>query len=335
MKLWPLLLAVALVLGPLPLFGAQPEPLSFAVVDLRVHLPFQAVSRGRSLRDGSGQADVRRMRAGGVYGVVLPVLGPLRSEPRAARLEPAYLALYRALVQVPELRLPGCRRRGSGFRTWLAIEGAGELSRAPSSAGLWVTRGVKLFGLVRNEDNELATSSSTPPPVLTGLTAQGKMVVSAIHAAGGIVDVSHASEMTVRDVVELARADGAVVVASHSNARAITDHPRNLSDDEITAIASTGGVVGITFAPGMLARGRRPNLTDVVRHVRHVARVGGIDHVALGSGFEGGIWPPHELINASRYPRLMSALLAAGMTPEDVRKVASKNALRVLCPNRP
>ncbi len=334
MRLAPLIFAVVLLLGPLPVFGARTEPLSFAVVNLRVHLPYQTVSRGRPLRDGSGQADVRRMRRGGVYGVVLPVLGPLRSEPRGARLEPAYLALYRALVQVPELRLPGCQRRGSGFRTWLAIEGAGELARAPSAAGLWATRGVRLFGLVRTEDNELATSSSTPPPVLTGLTAEGKKLVHAIHAAGGIVDVSHASEMTVRDVVELARADGAVVVASHSNARAVTDHPRNLTDDEITSIASTGGVVGITFAPGMLARGRRPDLADVVRHVRHVARVGGIDHVAIGSGFEGGIYPPHELINASRYPRLWRALLDAGMSRQDVRKIASGNALRVLCPSK-
>jgi membrane dipeptidase len=72
----------------------------------------------------------------------------------------------------------------------------------------------------------------------------------------------------------------------------------------------------------------------VVRHVRHVARVGGIDHVAIGSGFEGGIYPPHELINASRYPRLWRALLDAGMSRQDVRKIASGNALRVLCPSK-
>ena len=265
-------------------------------------------------------------------GVVLPLLGGLRSEPRAERLLPVYLSVQRALNRTPELRLPGCRRAGSGFRTWLAIEGAGELAGAPTSAGLWVTRGVRLFGLVRTEDDDLATSASTPEPVLTGLSAKGRTLVHAIHQAGGVVDVSHASAMTVRDVVEIARADGVPVVASHSNARAVTDHPRNLSDEEIVSIAGTGGVIGISFVPSMLARGRRPDLNDVVRHVRHVVRVAGVDHVAIGSGFEGGIWPPHELINASRYPRLWAALTDAGMSASAIRKIASDNALRVLCP---
>ena len=73
-------------------------------------------------------------------------------------------------------------------------------------------------------------------------------------------------------------------------------------------------------------------MNDVVRHVRHVVRVAGVDHVAIGSGFEGGIWPPHELINASRYPRLWAALTDAGMSASAIRKIASDNALRVLCP---
>ena len=314
--------------APLPVAGAPVAERAIPVVDLNVHLPYQ-LARGQTLLAASGQADARRLRQGGVLGAVLPLL-----EARGAAIEPAYHATYRALAAGDGLRIPGCRRAGPGVRTWLALEGGETLARAPTSAGLWVTRGVRFFGLVHDRDGALATSAATPGPVLTGLTPLGREAVESVHAAGGVIDVSRASEMAVRDVIEIARATGRVVIASHANARALADHPQNLTDSQLMEIGRTGGVVRITFNSRLLARGREAELADVVAHVRHVAKVAGVDAVAIGSGFEGGARPPRELSNAARFPRLARALGDAGMTRDEVRKVLSGNALRVLCPSR-
>ncbi|MBE7480780.1 MAG: membrane dipeptidase [Polyangiaceae bacterium] len=324
------LAALCLSLLPLPVAGAPVAERPLPVVDLNVHLPYQLVAQGRSLTHASGQADAPRLRRGGVIGVVLPLVGG----ERRARPEPAYHTLYRALWAGPELRIPGCRRPGPGIRTWLALEGGATLAAAPTSAGLWATRGVRLFGLVHDRDGELATSAMTPPPVLTGLTPLGREVTRKVYAAGGVVDVSHASEMTLRDVLEIARETGAPVVASHANARALAEHPRNLTDSQLADIGRSGGVVGISFHRRLLARGREAELSHVVAHIRHVAKVAGIDAVAIGSGFEGGITPPHALLNATRFPRLGQALADSGMPRHEVRKVLAGNALRVLCPSK-
>jgi len=334
LRLLPFALAVGL-LGPLPVRGAEGEFSPVPVVDMNVHLPYQLTARGRSLWAGSGQADPARLRRGGAYGVVLPLLGARRGETSVPTLEVAYHTLALALRAEDALRAPGCRSGGPGIRTWLAVEGADELASAPSKARLWAARGVRFFGLVRDEDNALATSSHVPPPVLTGLSAAGRDLVKQVHAAGALVDVSHASEMTTRDVIEMATDAGTPVVASHSNARVLADDPRNLSDEQLRSIAATGGVVGITFGRRRLARGREADLSDAVAHVRHVAKVAGIEHVAIGSGFEGGLRPPHALLNAGRYQRLARALADAGMERSDVRKVMALNALRVLCATTP
>lgn len=323
------LLALVGALSPLPARGADVAP-AFPVVDLSVHIPYRAVTLGHAVDDGRGRADVRRLRQGGAYGVVLPLVGSRRGDVRPT-LEPTYRGVIGLLARRAELRMPGCRGAGSGIRTWLAIEGGDELASAPASVGLWTQRGVRLFGLVRDRDGALATSASTPAPVLEGLTPAGRDVVRRVFAAGAVVDVSHASEMTVRDVMELAREAGGRVVASHSGALALADHPQNVNDETISAIAASGGVVGIPFQPRALVRGHRADLNDVVRHVRHVVHVAGIDHVAIGSGFDGGFRPPPALWNASRYPRFTRALLDAGFSRAQVRKVASENALRVLC----
>jgi membrane dipeptidase len=146
------------------------------------------------------------------------------------------------------------------------------------------------------------------------------------------VDVSHASDRAVADVLALAQKTGGVVVATHSNARALCDHPRNLSDQQLRGIAATGGVVGLNFHSPFVVRGRPATLADVVRQAKHLVKVAGIEHVAIGADFEGGIRPAKGLEDASRFPELAQALLEAGLPSAAVRKVFSENALRVLCP---
>jgi membrane dipeptidase len=312
---------------------ASSEP-RFRVVDLHVDLPYQLVFHGKSLREGTGQAALSALQAGGSLGVVLPLFVPREVSPRGPRssdLEASYLRVLAELFSAPGLAPPGCGETAE-LRTWLSFEGAGPLAEAPEALTAWVARGVRVVGLVHTEHNALASSSGDPRAVDYGLTEQGKRLVERAHALRVPVDVSHASDRAVADVLALAQKTGGVVVATHSNARALCDHPRNLSDQQLRGIAATGGVVGLNFHSPFVVRGRPATLADVVRQAKHLVKVAGIEHVAIGADFEGGIRPAKGLEDASRFPELAQALLEAGLPSAAVRKVFSENALRVLCP---
>jgi membrane dipeptidase len=327
-------------LGQLPVRGATAAERPVPVVDLHVDLPYRHLFKGKPFDTGLGEFQATKLEAAGVVGVVLPLFVPEWASAEGARTvdyERSYAQTFTRLLETPPYSLPGCgvQRAGAGsprpVQTWLAFEGAAHLDPDPTNVAQWMMRGVRSFGVVHSSHNSLATSSGEPSDRGKGLTPRGRRLVEVIGELGGVLDVSHASDAATEEMLELARATGAVVIATHSNARALAAHPRNLSDAQLRAIAQSGGVVGINFHQPFLAPSRRATLADVVAQVRYVARVAGIDHVALGSDFEGGIRPVAELRDASRYQTLAQALLEAGFSREEVRKVLSENALRVLC----
>jgi len=327
---------LALLLTTLSPSAVSAEP-SFRVVDLHVDLPYQLVFHGHDLTEGTGQAALAKLRAGGVAGVVLPLFVPRNvsaAGPRASDLESSYQRVLQALFLDQGLKLPGCRddaERGAAVRTWLSFEGAGPLADDPESLDAWVARGISIVGLVHTEHNALASSSGDARPAPYGLTEAGERLVRRAHALGVAVDVSHASDRAVDDVLQLARETKGIVVATHSNARALCDHPRNLSDAQLRGIASTGGVIGLNFHSPFVVRGRAATLADVVRQAQHLVKVAGVAHVAIGADFEGGIRPAQGLEDASRFPALAKALEHAGLSEAAVRQLFSENALRVLC----
>jgi len=330
--------ALAALLAPLPVRGAAAEPGPVPMIDLHVDLSYRLSYQGGTLKAGSGQFVASRLAQAGVAGVVLPLFVPHRvspTGPRAEDLEASAKRLLELLPRTPPYSVPGCDGASGSVRTWLAFEGAAPLARDPDAVARWTARGVRLFGLVHTSDNALASSSGSKAPSSHGLTDAGRELVHRVHAAGGVVDVSHASDAATDEVIRIAGAAGVPVVATHSNARALVSHPRNLTDEQIRGIARTGGVVGINFHSRFLVAEGRAGLPDVVRHIRYVARAGGIDHVALGSDFEGDIRPPRGLGDVSGLPRLARALEADGLTRADVEKVFAGNALRVLCPRAP
>jgi membrane dipeptidase len=327
----------ALLLLPLPSLGAETENRAVGVVDLHVDLSYQANYRGQDFSRGTGQYPAAELERAGVLGVVLPLYVPHDVSPTGPRLEDlerSYARVFSELGRVPPYRLPGCVGASNRVQTWLAFEGSAPLGGRPGDTARWVARGVRLFGLVHAHDNRLATSSGmrrTPRQLRHGLTDEGRALIERVHALGAMIDVSHSSDRTVQEVVEMARSAGAPVVATHSNARAVYAHARNLSDEQARAIASTGGVIGVNFHSGYLGVSPRASIDDVVRHVRHFVRVVGAAHVAIGSDFEGGIRPPPGLEDVSGYQRLAGALLDAGMNREQVERIFAKNALRLLC----
>jgi membrane dipeptidase len=313
----------------LALAGSESTP----VVDLHVDLSYQLNYRDRPFARGAGQFPASELARGGVAGVVLPLFVPRKvspSGPRAVDLERSYERVLSAIYETDEYAPPGCTPVAGKVRTLLAFEGAGPLADDPALLATWVARGLKVAGLVHTSANQLASSSAEQRPAF-GLTPKGREFVRRAFALDIAVDVSHASDAAVRDVLGLAKEARGVVVATHSNARALADHPRNLTDAQIRAIAATGGVVGVNFHSPFLVRDRPAELGDVVAQVRHLLGVAGEDHVALGSDFEGDIRPPPGLAGNKDYPALEAALEKAGIARSTIAKVFFRNALRVLC----
>lgn len=328
------------VLSPRALDAEEPSP---SVIDLHVDLSYRTLYKKRPFSQGGGQFSVENIVRGGVRGVVLPLYVPEDAEPHGRsryQFEASYRHVFSQILKTEPYSLPGCsiHRAGGDARTvetWLSFEGAAPLGADEHEIRKWIVRGVRVFGLVHSVENALAATSGrgSDRPQDFGLTLEGQRFVELVYKLGGVIDVSHASDRATNEAIAIARRLNRPILATHSNARTLAPHPRNLTDDQIRGIAETGGVVGVNFYQSFLAaHGRsQATLSDVVRHVRHIARVGGLGAVAIGSDFEGGIVPVPELADASRFPALAQALGRAGLSALEVRKVFSLNARRVLC----
>ena len=306
------------------------------IIDLHVDLSYQYNYQGKPFASATGEFKASDLERAGVRGVVLPLYVPRDVSPQGPRvrdLEHSYASVFGALLTTPPYALPGCAASAGKVSTWLSFEGAAPLAPRPDDVALWVARGVRLFGLVHSYDNELAGSSGEPGSQQRGLSRAGRALAQRIVQLGGVLDVSHASDRSADELIELGRRGGVPVVASHSNARALAPHARNLTDAQIRGIAATGGVVGLNLHQRFLARrGATAELTDLVRQVRHIKRLVGVDHLALGSDFEGGIRPVPGLGNIAELQNLAEALRADGLSEPEIEQIFYKNALRVLCP---
>jgi len=194
--------------------------------------------------------------------------------------------------------------------------------------------GVRYMTITWSNTNDFADASDGEKK-WNGLNPLGKEIVRAMNRMGMIVDVSHVSDETFRDVMATTTAP---VIASHSSCRALRDIPRNMSDDMIRAVAKNGGVVCINFFPRFLAetldqvntRERDVPLDVLIDHIDHAIRVGGIDHVGLGSDFDGITAVPKEMKDVTGMPLITEALLKRGYKPDQVKKVLGGNVLRVI-----
>ncbi len=157
-------------------------------------------------------------------------------------------------------------------------------------------------------------------------------MVKRCNELGVLIDLSHLNEKGFWDV---ARISDAPLVATHSSAWALSQTPRNLTDEQLDAVGDSGGVVGINYAVGFLrADGNGTGqvvtpLTEIVRHARYVVDRVGVDHVALGSDFDGATIPD-DLQDVSGLPRLIEAFRDAGFEEKEIEQIAYKNWIRVL-----
>ena len=210
----------------------------------------------------------------------------------------------------------------------IGIEGGTAIGNDAGRVKEFFDLGVRYIGLTWNNSNLIASSAKdeTEGKKKGGLTDFGKEVIAVMNETGMLIDVSHLGEKSFWDVVSLSKDP---VIASHSNCYALNPHYRNLTDEQISAIAEKGGYIGVNFYDKFLVRKGPADIEDVVNHIDHLRKTGGIDCIGIGADFDGGISPPSGLEDVTKYPELTKRLLEKGYSEEEVRKILGGNFLRV------
>ncbi len=247
------------------------------------------------------------------------------------RLEEAFPTTVTMARTTSELRR--CRRDGR-LSMVFHIEGAECIDTRLEALELLASAGLRSLGLVWSRDNAFGHGVPFDFPRLPdtgpGLTAAGKRLVARCNRLGILIDVSHLNEAGFWDV---ARMSDAPLVATHSSAHALSPSPRNLTDRQLDAVAASGGVVGINFHKGFLRAdgdwSAPVTVHDIARHARYVADRIGVDHVALGSDFDGATMPD-DLPDAGALPHLVGALRAVGFDEDQLDRIGHLNWERVL-----
>ena len=216
----------------------------------------------------------------------------------------------------------------------LSIEEGGVIDGVLSNVDYFYERGVRMICLNWNFINGIGHPNFvlsekpdfTKPNTEQGLTPFGIDVVKRMEKLGMIIDVSHLSDKGFWDVFNNTTKP---FIASHSNSRSVCNHVRNLTDDMILALKKNGGVMGINYCQDFISEeNKHSSIEDIIKHINHIVKVGGIDIVGLGSDFDG-IDPDIELKDASFLTSLEDALVKEGYSNEDIEKIMYKNVLRV------
>ena len=213
------------------------------------------------------------------------------------------------------------RRQGDPGLTagFLGLEGAHALEGDLDNLDALFGAGFRMIGLVHFFDNEVGGSAHGVAK--GGLTAAGRDLVQRLEDRRMLLDLAHASPLTIRDALAIARRP---VVVSHTGVKGTCDNVRNLDDDALRGIARTGGLVGIGYWETAVCGIGGP---AVARAIRHAAAVAGIDHVALGSDFDGAVAEPFDTTGLAE---ITDALLAEGFSEAEVEKVMGGNVFRLL-----
>jgi membrane dipeptidase len=332
-------------------------------------------------RHGDGSIDVPRMREGGLdaifFSIWIPskIIGPEAVNRALAQIEavreqvrthPKDLVLATTAAEVRAAHKQG------KIAALMGVEGGHMINSDLGVLRKFAGLGVRYMTLTHSGNDEWA-DSSTDKPEHNGLTDFGKDVVREMNRLGVIVDISHVSDKTFYDALEISKAP---MIASHSSCRALCDAPRNMTDQMMEDLAAKGGVVQINYHVGFLSqefrnaekadpeinkaigeevqkrcgdneacqliegdrltreyveKGKLPRVdwTKIIEHIDHAAKVAGVDHVGLGSDFDGANMP-YGMEDATRLPKITEALLKKGYSEGDVKKILGENTLRVM-----
>jgi len=254
-------------------------------------------------------------------------------------------------------------RKEGKIASLIGVEGGHSIDNSLGVLRMYYALGVRYMTLTHTESLDWA-DSATDKPKSGGLSAFGEQVVQEMNRLGMLVDISHVSGNTMKHVLRVTKAP---VIASHSSAYALAEHPRNVPDDVLHLVAKNGGVVMVNFYPGFIVpegaraskemfriyrefkdkygneaelqaafeqwRKEHPfptgSVHTLVDHIEHIVNTAGVDHVGLGSDFDGITVVPKQLEDVSCYPNITQELLNRGHKKEEIIKILGGNLLRV------
>lgn len=231
-----------------------------------------------------------------------------------------HLSIARTPADLYEAKRLGRKSIMLGIENGLAIEDSLD------NIDHFARRGIAYMTLCHNGDNAICDSARRSKGTHGGVSAFGAEVIRRMNDLGVMVDMSHAGEKSFYDALSISRAP---IVCSHSNCRALCDVPRNLTDDQLRAIARKGGVVHITLYHGFLRTAGEASILDAIAHLEHAISIMGTAHVGIGTDFDGdggvsGMADSSEMINFTRM------LLRRRYSPEDIALIWGGNWLRVM-----
>src|SRR3982751_815516 len=255
--------------------------------------------------------------------------------------------------------------KGGKIASMIGMEGGHSLDNSLANLRMFARLGARYMTLTHTSNTPWA-DSATDTPKNNGLSPFGEEVVREMNWLGMLVDLSHVSPDTMEDAIRVSQAP---VIFSHSDARALNDHPRNVPDNILQMLKANGGVIMVPFVPGFVSpkvnawnklqtaeqdrlKALTPNdaaavkagvdkwtaanpapratITDVADHVDHIKKIAGIDHIGIGSDFDGITQTVQDLDNVSTYPALTAELLKRGYSDDDMKKILGLDILRVM-----
>jgi len=299
--------------------AAAPRDVRAPANDLRAHTPFQT--------------DIPRLRQGRVGAQFWSVYIPFEAtEEGAAKVQLEQIDIAEQMIaaypDVFEKALSASdvdRIFGAGrIASILGMEGGHALENSLGALRAYYGMGVRYLTLTHNGTLDWADAANDEARH-GGLTEFGKEVVREMNRLGMLVDLSHTSPDAMHDALDVSAAP---VIWSHADARALNDNPRNVPDDVLRRVPANGGVVMVTFVPGFLTSRPQATIADVADHIEHVVKVAGIDHVGIGSDFDGISSTPAGLEDVSTYPKVFAELSRRGWSEDDLAKLAGENVLR-------
>ncbi len=209
---------------------------------------------------------------------------------------------------------------------FLTIEGGEAIGNNLDNINYFKDLGVSLITLTWNYENNIGYPNCNDYYKTRGLKKFGIEAIERMNDLGIIVDVSHLSDGGFLDVLRYCKKP---FVASHSNSRHITNHNRNLTDSMIKSLSNKGGVIGINFCNSFLGDSKIAKIDDMIKHIEHIKRIGGIDCISLGTDFDG-IENEVEIKNIGEIEKLYNELKISGFTYNEIEKIFYKNAERII-----
>ena len=238
---------------------------------------------------------------------------------RIANENSAVLSIARTPADLLANKMAGRKSIMLGIENGHAIEGKIE------NLEHFAQRGIVYMTLCHNGDND-SCDSAKGSQTHGGVSAFGEQVIHRMNELGVMVDLSHAAETSFYNALEISSTP---IVCSHSSSKALCNHPRNLTDEQMKALAKAGGVCQITLYPGFLRTDEKATIMDAMEHLEHAIKVMGIDHVGLGTDFDGDGGVP-GLADASELSNFTRQLLLRRYSEADIQKIWGGNFLRVM-----